>query len=73
MLFIDDCTRTFWIYFLRSKEQVFDVFNGFKAMVELQSWCRLKAIRSDNGKEYASKEFQNFGAENGIQHQLTVS
>ena len=73
MLFIDDLTRITLVYFLRSKGQVFSVFKIFKAMVETQSECKLKTLRSNNGKEYTSNEFEKFYADMGIKHQLTVS
>ena len=73
VLFIDDLTRITWVYFLRSKGDVFSVFKKFKAIVETESGCKLKNLRSDNGKEYTSNEFEKFCADMGIKHQLTVS
>ena len=32
----------------------------------------LKMLRTDNGGEYTSTEFNNYLKENGIQHELTV-
>jgi hypothetical protein len=32
--FIDDFSRSTWIYFLRKKSEVFDQFKEFKALVE---------------------------------------
>ncbi|CAN6684260.1 unnamed protein product [Malus baccata var. baccata] len=55
--FTDDCTRMGWVYFLRSKSEVFNVFKKFKATVELQSGYKLKKLRSDKGREYTSLEF----------------
>jgi len=48
LLFIDDLTRMTWVYFLTSKAQTFNVFKKFRAMVESQSGCRIKTLRSDN-------------------------
>jgi len=73
IMFIDDLTRMTWVYFLSSKAQTFGVFKRFKAMVENESGCKLKMLRSDNGKEYTSNKFNDFCEEMGIKHQLTVS
>lgn len=73
ILFIDDFTRMTWVYFLKQKSEVFSVFKKFKALVEAQSGCKLKTLRTDNGKEYTSGDFNQFCEDLGIQHQLTVS
>lgn len=41
-------------------------------MVENQSACRMKRIRSDRGKEYTSNVFDKFCDDEGVKHQLTV-
>ena len=71
--FIDDFTRMCWIFFLKYKSEVAQVFWNFKAKVENESSCRIQTLRSDNGKEYTSESFNRFCEEAGIQHQLTVS
>ena len=48
VLFIDDLTRMTWIYFIRFKSQVLEVFKRFKKMVKVKSGCKLKAIWSNN-------------------------
>ena len=35
--FIDDYSRKLWIYLLKRKSEVFDVFKNFKVMAERQS------------------------------------
>ena len=46
-----------WVYFIRLKSEVFDVFKQFKALVENQCNLNIKALRSDNGGEYTSYPF----------------
>ena len=42
-------------------------------MVDNQKGQEVKVLRSDNGDEYTSKEFKDYLANNGIEHQLSVS
>jgi len=42
-------------------------------MAETQSGQKIKVLRTDNGGEYTSKEFNAFCQEVGIVHQLTLS
>ncbi|KAK5832366.1 hypothetical protein PVK06_016168 [Gossypium arboreum] len=44
---------------MKHKSEVFEAFSKFKALVENQSSCKIKALRTDNGTEYLSERFQN--------------
>jgi hypothetical protein len=70
--FIDDYSRKTWIYFLKSKDEVFSKFKEFKALIENLSETKIKILRSDNGGEYTSKEFVNFCRDVGIKRELTT-
>ena len=70
--FIDDKTRYVWVYFLKSKDQVFEKFLDWKAMVERSTGRKLKAIRTDNGGEFTSKELETHLTAEGVRHELTV-
>ena len=72
IIFIDDFSRMCWIYFLKSKSEVAGVFWKFKQWIEKQSGCMIQALRSDNGKEYTSEQFNMYCEEAGIEHQLTA-
>jgi hypothetical protein len=62
VLFIDDYSRKTWIYFLKAKDEVFDRFQEFRALVENQTGRKIRVLRSDNGGEYTSKEFVDYCA-----------
>ena len=72
VLFIDDYSRKTWIYFLKAKDEVFNKFQEFKALVENLSERKTKVLRSDNGGEYTSNEFKFFCIEAGIKRELTT-
>ncbi|KAH9667537.1 hypothetical protein KPL70_021079 [Citrus sinensis] len=54
------------------KSEVFEAFKKFKAAVEKESGYQIKAMRSDRGGEFTSKEFLEFCKANGIRRPLTV-
>ena len=70
--FIDDRTHYTWVYVLRTKGEVFDCFLRWKALVENSSGRRVRGIRTDNGGEYTSNQFQKYLLSEGIRHERTV-
>jgi transposase InsO family protein len=70
--FIDDYSRKTWVYFLKSKYEVFNKFKEFKALIENLFEKRIKIVRSDNGGEYTSKEFVKYCKYVGIKRELTT-
>eukprot|EP00253_Pinus_taeda_P034023 PITA_34023 len=64
--------RNTWIYFHKKKSEVFDRFKEFKALVENQTEKKIKVLRTDNGGEFCSKEFEEFCKECGIARQKTT-
>ncbi|KAG8479389.1 hypothetical protein CXB51_029761 [Gossypium anomalum] len=69
ILFIDDSSRYCWIYLLKNKSEVVQAFLKFKTVAETEIGCKLKFIRSDNGTQYISAQFQDICARAGIKHQ----
>ncbi|KAH9672319.1 hypothetical protein KPL70_017676 [Citrus sinensis] len=68
----DDFPRKTWVYFLKQKSEVFEAFKKFKTAVEKESGYQIKAMRSDRGGEFTSKEFLEFCEVNGIRRPLIV-
>ena len=50
--FVDDHSRKLWIYALKSKDQLLDVFKEFHVSIKRQIGKKLKCIRTDNGGKY---------------------
>lgn len=69
--FIDDATRRTWVYMMKHKSEVFGIFQKFHAMVERETDCKLKRLRTDNGGEYTSNEFKAYCSRYGIRHERT--
>ena len=70
--FIDDHSRKVWVYFLRQKSEVHEVFKKWKAMVENETGLKVKKLRSNNGGEYEDGGFKKFCYENGIRLEKTL-
>ena len=70
--FIEDKSRYVWIYILKNKSEVFKKILEWKSMVEKSSGEKVKTLRSDNGGEYTSKEFEDYFKKNGIRHKRIV-
>lgn len=47
--YIDDYSRTTWLYLLKSKSEVFTMFKEFSNIVSNQFNSKIKTLRSDNG------------------------
>ncbi|GAU37126.1 hypothetical protein TSUD_278780 [Trifolium subterraneum] len=71
LTFIDDYTRHVWLYLIEKKSEVFIKFKKFKSLVEKQSGCSLKKLRTDGGGEYTSLEFAKFCEDERIVHEIT--
>ena len=67
----DDYTRYVTVYFIRSKSEVFSKFVEYVSRVENETGLRVRAIRTDNGGEYTSQNFNKFCTDKGIMHQFT--
>lgn len=69
---IDDYSRMNWVFFLKHKSDAFENFKHWKAQVENQTDRKVKYLRTDNGLEFCSHEFDNFCKDTGITRHYTV-
>ncbi|RZB99644.1 Callose synthase 7 isoform B [Glycine soja] len=69
---IDDYSRMTWIYITSQKSQAFKCFKEWKTLIEKQTERKVKRLKTDNGLEFCSTEFNKFCRDEGIARQLTV-
>jgi hypothetical protein len=70
--FLDDYFGRTWVYFLRTKFQVFSQFKEFKVLLENQISRKIKVFRTSNEGEFCSTEFDKFYKENNIERHKTT-
>jgi hypothetical protein len=73
VMFIDEFSSKTWIFFMKTKDEVFSWFKEFKAQVENQTRNRIEVLRSDNGVEYTFNKFKDFYKEVGIKREFKIS
>ena len=71
IIFVDDFSRMTWLYLLKTKEEVKEVFKIFITMVKTQFERNIKVIRSDNGTEYVNYNIREILHTNGIVHETS--
>ncbi|KAK8597195.1 hypothetical protein V6N12_065671 [Hibiscus sabdariffa] len=69
--FTDDFSRYGYIYRMRHKSEALEKFKEFRNEVQNEHGKSIKALRSDQGGEYLSHEFDELLKECGIVSQLT--
>lgn len=70
--FIDDYSRCVTVYPMKHKSETLSKFKLWEAYVTNETGCTIKTLRTDNGGEYMSREFQDLLKEKGIRHETTV-
>ena len=70
--FIDDFYRREWIYFMKKKDEVFNKFKEFKALIENHTEKKIKTFRSDNGGEINLNEFKDLCKDSEIKRELST-
>lgn len=66
--FVDDCSKSVFVYPMKSKSDSFHCFKIFRAAFEKSKKHVILALTTDNGGEYVSNAFESHLLEVGIQH-----
>ena len=70
--FVDDFSRRVWVFTMKNKNDVLEIFLKWKAQVENQTGRKIKVLRTDNGGEYKSDPFLKVCQDCGIVRHFTV-
>jgi transposase InsO family protein len=72
LVIVDDYSRYSWVFFLKSKDEVFEHFRSLALRLNNEHPTCLKAIRSDKGTEFRNASFDEFCLEHGIDQQFSA-
>jgi transposase InsO family protein len=65
-------TRFGHVYLISRKSEALDCFIRYINLVENKLSTKIKALRTDRGREYLSEQFKKICEEKGIARQLTI-
>ena len=71
--FIDDHYKKTWIYLMKTKDEFFDRFREFKALLENAIGKKITMFHSNNGGDSIDKGFTNFCAKEGINERMIAT
>ena len=67
--FIDDYSQCTWLFLMKTRSELFSIFQKFYAEIQTQFNISIRMLRSDNAREYFSAPFTSFMSQHGILHQ----
>jgi transposase InsO family protein len=72
LVIVDDYTHYSWVFFLESKDEVFEHFRLLALRLNNEHPNCLKVIHSENGTEFRNASFDEFCLEHGIDQQFST-
>jgi hypothetical protein len=66
LIIVDDYSCYSWVFFLESKDEVFEHFRSLALRLNNEHLSCLKAIHSDNETEFMNASFDQFCLEHGV-------
>ena len=73
VIFVDDCTRMTWLYQMKTKDEVFPIFQTFHTMIQTQFSTKIRVLRSENGGEFSNQHCQAYFQHHGLLHETSCS
>jgi transposase InsO family protein len=72
LIIVDNYSRHSWVFFLKSKDDVFEYVWSLVLRLNNEHLNCLKIIHSDNGTEFRNASFNQFYLEHGVDQQFSV-
>jgi len=66
--FVDDHTRLTWLFLMKEKSKVSQIFQNFHAMIQTQFQTKIQILKTDNAKEYFNSSLNTYCLNQGIIH-----
>ena len=66
--FIDDHTRLTWVFLMKEKSEVGEIFKRFHNMIKTQFQTTIQIFHIDNGREYFNNILNRYLSSEGIIH-----
>ena len=70
--FLDDFSRYSWVYFIKTKDEVFIKYEHFLTNVVSKFGGKLQTLRTDNGTEFKNTRMQSLSSKFGVIQQFTA-
>ncbi|WVZ88848.1 hypothetical protein U9M48_035316 [Paspalum notatum var. saurae] len=71
LVVVDDFSRFSWIFFMEFKDEAFGFVRDLVLRLRNESHKAMRAIRSDNSREFRNSRFENFYRDLGLEHQFS--
>ena len=71
--FIDDYSRCTWLFLMKTRAELFSIFQKFHTKIRTQFNTSIHILRSDNAKEYLSASVCSLMSSHGILHQSSCA
>ena len=69
-MFVDDYSRYSWVFLMRSRDELLNIYRNFANMVKTQFSKTIKVFRSDNARELTQHAFKHILYSHGTVHQF---